>query len=274
MIGAIAGDIIGARFERYPVKTTEFSFIPSTPTYTDDTVLTVAVADAILSGRPYGIVLKEYANKYWWVPYGRAFRVWKRLWSGEPYGGFGNGSAMRVSPVGWAYNTAGDVLAQAKASAEVTHNHPEGIKGAQCVALSVYMARNHASKDEIRSRITARFGYNLDRTIEQIRPDYKYNTTCQGSVPESIIAFLDSESYEGAVRNAISLGGDADTMACIAGAIAEPFYGGVPKEIYEMVGKTLPKEMFDMVIKFNKTIIRKEQNSASPRMDEPDERIL
>jgi ADP-ribosylglycohydrolase len=166
---------------------------------------------------------------------------------------------MRVSPVGFAFNSVDEVLYQAKKSAEVTHNHPEGIKGAQSVALAIQMARMGLSKAEMRDETARRFGYDMNRTIVEIRPEYKYNTTCQGSVPESIIAFLDSSSYEEAIVNAISLGGDADTMACIAGGIAESFYGGVPEKIKAKVAGSLDKSLMDVVNDFYATQLRREQ---------------
>lgn len=259
MLGAIAGDMMGARFERFPTKRTDFTLIPSTATFTDDTILTVAIADAILTNMDYDVALKEYARKYYYLPYGRAFKRWSRTWDNIPYGSCGNGSAMRVSPVGFAFNSVDEVLYQAKKSAEVTHNHPEGIKGAQSVALAIQMARMGLSKAEMRDETARRFGYDMNRTIVEIRPEYKYNTTCQGSVPESIIAFLDSSSYEEAIVNAISLGGDADTMACIAGGIAESFYGGVPEKIKAKVAGSLDKSLMDVVNDFYATQLRREQ---------------
>ena len=256
MLGAIAGDMMGARFERFPTKRTDFTLIPSTATFTDDTILTVAIADAILTNMDYDVALKEYARKYYYLPYGRAFKRWSRTWDSIPYGSCGNGSAMRVSPVGFAFDEGVEVLYQAKKSAEVTHNHPEGIKGAQAVALAIHFARRGLSKETIRDEISGLFEYNLRRTITEIRPGYKYNTTCQGSVPESIIAFLDSNSYEEAIVNAISLGGDADTMACIAGGIAEAFYGGVPEKIKAKVVESLDKDLMCVVDDLYATSLR------------------
>jgi ADP-ribosylglycohydrolase len=245
--------MIGARFERYPIKTTEFTFIPSTPTFTDDTVLTIAIADAILTDMDFGVALKHWAQKYWTVKYGRAFKRWAKTWDNMPYGSCGNGSAMRVSPVGWACEHLLHTQKMAKLTAEVTHNHPEGIKGAEAVAGAIYLARTGNPKYIVRNTTKFYSDYDLNRTIAAIRPGYKYNTTCQGSVPESIIAFLDSTDYESAVRNAISLGGDADTMACIAGGIAEAYYGGVPADVEAMVRRTLPKEMVEVIDEFYAT---------------------
>jgi ADP-ribosylglycohydrolase len=254
MIGAIAGDIIGSVHEFHPIKTKRFSLFGNGNTFTDDTVLTVAVADAILTGRDYGVVIAEYAERYPKAGYGGSFRQWVRSWDRKPYGSFGNGSAMRVSPVGWAFNTVREVLREAKRSAEVTHNHPEGIKGAQATALAVYLARKGKDKAAIKEEIKTRFGYNLDRTLDKIRPDYSFDVTCQGSVPESIIAFLEADDYEDAVRNAVSLGGDADTQACIAGGIAEAFCGGVPEAIAEQVLPMLPLGLRKVVEAFSSTV--------------------
>ena len=229
MIGAIAGDMIGSPYERYPIKNSDFSI--RVTGFTDDTVLTVAVANAILTGTGYADAIKTFAQRHPNAGYGGTFRKW--MWSREnkPYNSWGNGSAMRVSPVGFAYDTENDVLKQAKLSAGVSHNHPEGIKGAQATAMCILMARQDADKETIRSEIEDRFGYDLHRTVEEIRPSYSFDVSCQGSVPESIIAFLVSNDYETAVRNAVSLGGDADTMACIAGGIAQAFYKKVPEMI-------------------------------------------
>lgn len=249
MIGAIAGDMIGSPYEGYPIKHKEFDLVISG--FTDDTVLTVAVADAILNNADFADSIKSYAQKYHNLPYGGSFRRW--MWSreSEPYNSFGNGSAMRVSPVGFAFDTEEEVLEVAKRSAEVTHNHPEGIKGAQATALSIYYARQGAEKETIRKDITSRFGYDLDRTVDEIRPTYTFDVTCQGSVPESIIAFLDSGSYEDAVRNAISLGGDADTMACIAGGIAQAYYKEIPDYIVSPVREKLTGDLMEIVAQFN-----------------------
>lgn len=253
MIGAIAGDMLGARFERYPIKRMDFDLIPATPSFTDDTVLTVAVADAILKGTGFVASLRQYAQKYDHLPYGSAFRKW--IWSQDdgPYKSWGNGSAMRVSPVGYAYETVDDVLLFSKKSAEVTHNHPEGIKGAQATALSIFLARKGESKKTIRRQIEKQFSYDLTRTVDEIRPEYKFDLSCQGSVPESIIAFLDSENYEDAVRRVISLGGDSDTMACITGGISQAYYKKIPQEIVAHVECGLPKDLLEIVDRFNET---------------------
>ncbi|MEJ2720880.1 MAG: ADP-ribosylglycohydrolase family protein, partial [bacterium] len=226
-------DIIGSVYEFGGAKDTDFPLFTEETTFTDDTVLTIAVADRLLSEGSYVDKLHEYANAYPDRGYGGGFLRWVLVGSREPYNSWGNGSAMRVSPVGFAFNDTDSVLAEAKRSAEVTHNHPEGIKGAQAAALSIFMARTGGSKEQIRDAVESRFGYDLHRSVEEIRPHYEFNESCQGTVPEAIIAFMDSHDYESAIRLAISLGGDADTLACITGGIADAFYGGVPADIAE-----------------------------------------
>lgn len=183
----------------------------------------------------------------------------KWIWEEEPlpYHSFGNGSAMRVSPVGWAFETLEETLNAAKQSAEVTHNHPEGIKGAQAVASAIYLARTGKSKREIKEYIESAFGYDLNRTCDDIRPDYRFDVTCQGSVPESIIAFLEGSDYESTIRLAISLGGDADTMAAIAGGIAEAYYKGIPLHIKEEALRRLPDEFVGIMSRFYRRFVSK-----------------
>jgi ADP-ribosylglycohydrolase len=249
MIGAIAGDMLGSLYERYPIKHKDFDLLVSG--FTDDTVLTVAVADAILSGGDLAEFIKRYAQLYPHAGYGGTFRKWMWSWENKPYNSFGNGSAMRVSPVGFAFNTASDVLNYAKRSAEVTHNHPEGIKGAQATALAIFLARKGKTKENIQEEISTRFGYDLDRNLDAIRPNYRFDVSCQGSVPESIIAFLESSSYVDAVKNAISLGGDSDTMACIAGGIAQAYYKHIPADIISKVWEKLPTDLLAVIDRFN-----------------------
>lgn len=250
MLGAIAGDVVGSVYENVRTKRKDFRLFTPLSTFTDDTVLTVAVADAIMRDADYGETIKRYARKHPLRGYGPRFLSWMATSGIKPYNSFGNGSAMRVSPVAYAFETEDDVLHQAQLSAQCTHNHPEGIKGAQSVALAVWLARNGADKQDIRKEVAGRFGYDLCRTIDKIRPSYKINLTCQGSVPEAIIAFLDSDSYEDAVRNAVSLGGDADTQACIAGAIAEAHYGRVPPDMADKVIPKLPHDLRGVVDTF------------------------
>ena len=228
MLGAIAGDIIGSRFERNPIKTSDFELFHPNCRFTDDSVLTLAVADHIFLGSDLTDTLKEYFHQYPDAGYGAGFLQWASSPSLKPYNSFGNGSAMRVSPVGFAFDSLEAVLEKARATAEVTHNHPEGIKGAQATAAAIFLARTGGSKKKIKSFIETQFQYDLNQSLDAIRPQYTFDATCQGSVPQAITAFLESDNFEDAVRKAVSLGGDSDTQACIAGGIAHAFYGKLP----------------------------------------------
>ncbi|MDD5209614.1 MAG: ADP-ribosylglycohydrolase family protein [Elusimicrobiales bacterium] len=250
MLGAIAGDIIGSVYENFHTKRKDFRLFTPLSSFTDDTVLTVAVAEAILSGKPYGESIRSYARSYPLRGYGGGFMRWALIPGSAPYNSFGNGSAMRVSPVAWAFEKEEEMLAQAEFSAACTHNHPEGIKGAQAAALAVFLARKGAAKEEIKTSIASRYGYDLSRKLDEIRPSYKTEISCQASVPEAIIAFLEAENFEDAVRNAVSLGGDADTQAAIAGSIAEAYYKGIPAEILQRVNKKLPAGFLDVIARF------------------------
>ncbi len=250
MIGAIIGDIIGAPFEFNSTKRTEFSLFCDRSQFTDDTVLTIATADALMHKIPYDVAFKKWGKENLYAGYGGSFLRWLISPESEPYNSYGNGSGMRVSPVGWFFQTLEETLAEAANSAICTHNHPEGIKGAQAIASSIFLARTGKSKEEIRSFIEQEFQYDLNRTIDEIRPHYTFKVICQKSVPESIIAFLDSTDYVNAVRLAISLGGDSDTQGCMAGAIAEAFYKSVPTDIVEQARERLPKEMLAIVDEF------------------------
>lgn len=231
MLGAIAGDIIGSIYEFNNYRSKTFPLFSPLSRFTDDTVLTVAIADSILHGTPYVRTLQSYFDRYPDAGYGARFRQWGRSANPRPYSSWGNGSAMRVSPVGFAFADLATVQGEAINSAAVTHNHPEGLKGAQANALCIFLARQSYSKAAIKTYIETEFGYNLNRTLDQIRPTYKFNESCQETVPEAIIAFLESTDFEDAIRNAVSLGGDSDTLTCITGGIAEAFYGGVPEAI-------------------------------------------
>lgn len=255
MIGSIIGDIVGSVYEFDNIKTKEFELISSDSDYTDDSILTFATADWILHG---GDISKKYCDYALAHPcpmggYGNMFSVWitrgSRTGEFEPYNSCGNGSAMRVGPVGWAFDSKESTLAAAKASAECTHNHPEGIKGAQATALAIYMARTGAGKDEIRRSITGEFGYDLDFTCDSIRAGYGWGATCQDTVPQAIVAFMDGTDFEDCIRNAVSLGGDSDTLACITGSIAEAFYG-VPDELRECAEAMLPAEFRQLLEEF------------------------
>jgi len=228
MIGAIIGDIVGSVYEWNNIKTKEFPFFSERCFFTDDTVMTIAVAEALLNGgKPDDFIdaMKKFGRLYPKAGYGGRFISWLLGDDREPYNSWGNGSAMRVAPCAWYANSIDEAEDLAMRSAEVTHNHPEGIKGAQATASAIYLARTDASKPEIKDYIENKFGYNLSRTIDEIRPVYKFNESCQETVPEAIIAFLESHGFEDAIRNAISLGGDSDTLAAITGSIAEAAYG-------------------------------------------------
>ena len=251
LLGALAGDIIGSVHEYNAPKTTEFPLFTPRSHFTDDSILTLAVADAIINRRTYLECIKEYALAYPHGGYGGFFRQWMYSDDSKPYNSFGNGSAMRVSAVGWAFDTVEDVLEQAEASAIVTHNHPEGIKGAQAVALAIYRARTGANKKDIQREIQERFSYDLSATLDEIRPTYRFDETCQKTVPPAITAFLEARDFEDSIRLAVSLGGDADTLAAITGSITEAYYGGVPQAIAEEVHSRMTKQLWKTVLDFN-----------------------
>lgn len=237
MLGAIAGDMIGSPYEfrSWQGEWDGFPLFSEKSRFTDDSVLTFAVARALRESEDIDTFrnnlidnFHNYARRYAKAGYGQKFAQWIISRDRKPYNSFGNGSAMRVSPVGWAFDTLVEVEKFAAASAEVTHNHPEGIKGACAVAASIFLARIGEGKEAIRSYVARQYGYDLNRSLEQIRQNYHFDETCQGSVSEAIIAFMESENFEESVRKAVWLRGDADTQAAIAGSIAEAFYGGVP----------------------------------------------
>lgn len=236
MLGAIAGDIIGSVYEGKKAwqrtKSADFQplFAPKAR-FTDDTVLTTAVADSILRGRDLAELLKEYARAYPGAGYGGDFQDWAESESLEPYGSWGNGAAMGVSPVGFAYDLLDEAILRARWTAEVTHNHPEGVRGAQAVAAATCLARSGGSKEEIRDIVERKFRYDLAGRLDEIRPGYRFDVSCRATVPAALLAFLESADYESAVRLAVSLGGDCDTLACIAGGVAQAYFGGVPAEI-------------------------------------------
>lgn len=253
MIGAIIGDIVGSIYEFDNVKTTRFPLFSKESSYTDDSIMTVAVADWLLHGGNLSEIMQRYGRKY---PcpmggYGGRFSSWLRELNPQPYNSWGNGSAMRVSAVGWFFDSLEKTLDVAEESAAVTHNHPEGIKGAQATAAAIFLARTGKSKDDIRKYILDNFGYNLNRTCDDIRSDYEFDESCQGTVPEAIIAFLDSQSFEDAIRLAVSLGGDSDTLACIAGGIAEAFYRyEIPHFFVEKAGEVLHEDLWKIIEEF------------------------
>ena len=257
IIGAVIGDVIGSVFEWNNIKTTDFNLFNPKCDFTDDTVLTIAVADCILNKKDFAKAIWEYGRKYRGRGYGGSFRNWLQEDNLRPYGSFGNGSAMRASAVGFAFNDIETVMEVAKQSAEVTHNHPEGIKGAQATATAIFLSRQGKSKQEIKDYITQTFNYNLDFTLDEIRPTYKFDVTCQGSVPQAIVAFLESSDFENAIRLAISIGGDSDTIACITGGIASAFYKLIPTEIMDFVVDKLPSEYIEIMNKFDEQYDRK-----------------
>ena len=252
LLGAIAGDVIGSVYEFCAPKSTDFDLFTPKSAVTDDTILTLAVAEAILDGGRYLEFIRDYARRFPNESYGGRFHMWMYTEPPRPYNSYGNGSAMRVSAVGWAFETPDDVLREAQDSAAVTHDHPEGVKGAQAVALAVLRARTGASKEAIRSEITARFGYDLSRTLAEIRPGYSFDETCQGTVPQAMTAFFEAQDFEAAVRLAVSLGGDADTLAAISGSIAEAFFGGIPSEIAAQVQARVPAQLWQVVERFSR----------------------
>ncbi len=251
IIGAIAGDVIGSVFEFHNIKTTEFKLFTKKTTFTDDSVLTIAVADAILNGKDYAGNIHAFGRKYPRRGYGGNFLKWLMSNNPQPYNSFGNGSGMRVSPVGFAFPSLEKVLEEAKKTAEVTHNHPEGIKGAQAIASAIYLAKTGVPKNEIKDYITITFDYNLDFTLNEIRPTYRFSEICQDSVPQAIVAFLESSDYESCIRLAISIGGDSDTIACMAGGIAAAYYKFIPAYILKETLKRLPDEFIEIIDKFD-----------------------
>lgn len=250
MLGAIIGDVIGSAYERNGVKEYDFSFFVPGTGFTDDTVLTVAIADHFVSGRSYEEVLRDFARRYPDAGFGSLFLSWALSDDAPSPESWGNGSAMRVSPVAYVHETVEEVMEEALASAMPTHGHSEALKAAGATAASIFLARKGSTREEIRAFITERYGYDLGRRLEDIRPVYRFSSKAAKSVPEAIIAFLESESFEDAVRRAVSLGGDADTQACIAGSIAEAYYGGVPRSLWERAAAYLPEDLLDVTRRF------------------------
>lgn len=268
MLGAIIGDTVGSVYEFNNIKTTEFPLFGARNNYTDDSIMTVAVANWLLTDPQHGMDTLEasflgFAKKY---PcpmggYGGGFHRWLfhpedlgdygnrnyKPGTRHPYNSFGNGAAMRCSANGWMFDTLEETERVAGLSAAITHSHPEGIKGAQSTAAAIFMARNGKSKNEIRDYISTKYGYNLNRTCNEIRPVYDWDSSCQGTVPEAMVAFLDSTDFESAIRLAVSLGGDSDTLACITGGIAEAFYKEIPNDIALKIWALLPDDFKDIL---------------------------
>ena len=263
MYGAILGDIIGSPFEfDQGNKSKEFPLFSKNATFTDDSVMTIAVGYAFLDAQPNADIewirrrlissMKQYGRMFPYAGYGGMFRRWLKCDDPQPYGSFGNGSAMRVSSVAWLYNDIETVRSMARLSAEVSHNHPEGIKGAEATASAIFLARTGSTKEEIKAYIEDNFGYDLSRSCDEIRPNYHHVETCQETVPEAITAFLEGKSFEDVIRTSVSLGGDCDTLTCIAGSIAEGFYG-VPEELKQECRKRLPEELKVVLDRFDRT---------------------
>ena len=251
MLGGIAGDVIGSAYEAGGYKNYDFVLFSKYSRFTDDTVMTVAIARALLEGRDYADEMIDLGRKHPFAGYGKAFQEWLFAPEIGPYNSWGNGSAMRVSPIGYAGSSEDWVLREAEQTAIVTHNHPQGIRGAKAIAYSVSLARRGQTKEEIRTAVSERFGYDMNRSVERIRPSYTFDVSCQGSVPGSIICFLDSTDFESAIRNAVSLGGDTDTMACMAGAIADAFYRDIPNAMVLATRGRLPPEFIDVIDRFS-----------------------
>lgn len=261
MYGAILGDMIGAPYEfDRGNKTKDFEMFNDRVCFTDDSVMTIAVADALMrisndaddDDVKTAVIqsMQKWGKKYPRAGYGQRFFFWLGKKNPQPYGSWGNGSAMRVSSVGWLYNSLEETRRYARLTAEVTHNHPEGIKGAEAVASAIFMARNGASKEEIKKYIIQKFDYDLSRTCDEIRPGYHHIESCQETVPEALTAFMEGADFEDVVRTAVSLGGDCDTLTCIAASIAEAFYG-LPDNMKDECRKRLPKDMLGILDRFD-----------------------
>lgn len=261
LIGAICGDIIGSWYEFCSTKRTDFKLFTNQSRFTDDTVCSIAIADALMNGNDFVGKLKYWCRKYPKSGYGGNFNWWFRQDNPQPYNSWGNGSAMRVSAVGAFAKSTEETLTLAEESALVSHSHSEGIKGAQATALSINLALRGCTKEEIKEEIENRFHYDLSRKYADIQPRYTFDVSCQGSVPVAIIAFLESSDYESAIRMAVAYGGDADTQAAITGGIAAAYYGKIPDFILRECLKTLPVDMKEIVVKFNKAL----DNGQHPR---------
>ena len=251
LLGAICGDIIGSCYEFHSTKRMDFKLFTDHSRFTDDTVCSIAIADALINGNDFVGKLKYWCRKYPKVSYGGHFNWWFRQDAPQPYNSWGNGSAMRVSAVGAFAKSTDETLVLAEQSAVVSHNHPEGIKGAQATALAINLALEGCAKGEIKAQIETRFGYDLSRKYVDIQPRYSFDVSCQGSVPEAIIAFLESTDYESAIRMAVAYGGDADTQAAIAGGIAAAYYGTIPEYILKECLSRLPLDFKEVIYQFN-----------------------
>ncbi|HEY3373225.1 MAG TPA: ADP-ribosylglycohydrolase family protein [Prolixibacteraceae bacterium] len=259
MIGAIIGDIVGSRFEFNNYRGTDFELFHNESRFTDDTVCTMAVIDWIVNVNEWGpgasakfaLVLKSWCKRYPMGDYGTMFRKW--IENPIPYNSFGNGAAMRVSPVADYFASIEDLLLGVDVITSVSHNHPEGLKGAKATAMAIWHARHGSGKKEIRQMVEEQFNYGLNFTCDQIRKTNHFNETCQVTVPQAMVAFLESDDFESAIRLAVSIGGDSDTIAVITGSVAEPYYG-VPEWMKEAAIERLPPEMRELVVEFYKKV--------------------
>lgn len=254
IIGAVIGDIVGSRFEWSNTKKTDFDLFVPWSKFTDDTVMTIAVAEWLTVGSDLASIMQRWGRRYPGAGYGGMFSKWLEAEVPKPYNSYGNGSAMRVSPVGFYAKSLEEALQLAKATAEISHNHSQGIKGAQAIASSIYLALNGKSKEEIKEYVETEFGYNLHRSCDDIRPTYRFDVTCQGSCPQAIIAFLDSNDYESAIRLAVSLGGDSDTIACMTGGMAAAFYG-VPDDLVVKAREYLSEDIIQTIESFEAILL-------------------
>ena len=266
IIGAIAGDVIGSAYEFNPTRDYNFELFTPKSTFTDDTVLTMANALWLLEDEQHTHerlvnIMHDLCNRYEGRGYGGRFMKWITSSNPQPYNSFGNGSAMRVSPVGYYARTIEEVMELAQISAEVTHNHPEGIKGAQATAAAIFLARQGKSKQEIRDFVTNTFKYDLSRTLDEIRPTFTFDETCQRTVPEAITCFMEGKDFEDVVRLSVALAGDADTIAAIAGSISSAA-DDVPNEITQPVIALLSEEFCTTLLRFNQLVARREQETS------------
>ncbi len=255
MLGAITGDIVASCYEFDNIKSTDFPLLTKQCYFTDDSVLTIALADAILHKLDYAQTMRAYFKRYPRAGFGTMFYRWASadasdIFNRAPYNSWGNGAAMRISPVGYAFDTLEEVLQKTVEYTEITHNHPEGIKGASATAAAIFLARTGHTKQQIKDYVVTHFGYDLNRTCDEIRPNYYFNESCQETVPEAIIAFLESNDFEHALRLGVSLGGDSDTLTCITGGIAQAFYGGVPEDIASKALSFLDEPLRAVTVKF------------------------
>jgi ADP-ribosylglycohydrolase len=259
MLGAIIGDIVGSPYEWHAVKTTDFPLFSAASRYTDDTVMTLAVAEGLMNGGGSESVsekeivkaMQKYGRMFPHAGYGGNFMKWIQSDDPQPYNSYGNGSAMRVSAAAWLSDSLAQAERYACVSARVTHNHPEGIKGAKATAAAVFLARTGESKTAVKTYVEETYGYDLGRKLDDIRPGYKFDDSCQGSVPEAMIAFLESDGFEDAIRKAVSLGGDSDTLAAVAGSIAEGFYG-IPEKMKKEAILRLDEPLLDVLKRWEK----------------------